>query len=295
MSQPIQLAKNVDLSKVIYSEVKPQASGGKSVYMSVDNKNIRIQTPRMVCQWGLSKYNPDNKVGSDKYSLDMSFRNMDTKPGIKSFFDKLVELDKKVVDDVTKNSNLWLRKANMTREVVEALSTPSVKYAKDKDTGEVTDKYPPTFRINVPMKDGKPMCDVYDVNETKLDLFDLDATGKMKGSQITAIIKLQGLWFAGGKFGCTWRLEQLRVEPPESIKGFAFQPDEEDAIAASDDEEIQLGNKVETSDDEEDETVVAPSTSKAAPTPTVVEDEDEDDEIEAPKVVKAVAKKKTTK
>jgi len=310
--ESVQLPKNLDLSQIKYSALKALESGGKNVYMSMDGKPILIQTPRMLCQWGLSKYNPDGKVGSEKYSIDMSFKDKETKPGVQIFFDKLMELDKKVVEDVTKNSKDWLRKANMTKEVVEALSTPSVKFAKDKDTGEITDKYPPSFRLNIPVRDGKTMCDVYDIKQNKLDLFDMDSKGSIKNSMITAIIKLQGLWFAGGKFGCTWRVEQLRIEPSESIKGFAFQPDDEDTLV-DDDEEIDLGNDrgnaVETSDEDEDEdededddapvenAKQAPASSKSAPpaTPTVVEDGDEDD-IDAPKVVvKSVAKKKSAK
>lgn len=285
----VQLAKNVDLNKIVYSAQKTLESGGKNVYMSVDGKSITIQTPRMLCQWGLSKYNPDNKIGSEKYSIDMSFKGMDGKAGLKAFHDKLVELDNKVVEDVVKNSKDWLRKANMTKEVVEALSTPSVKYAKDKETGEITDKYPPSFRINVPVKDGRTMCEVFDNNRQKINIFDVET----KGANVTAIIKLQGIWFAGGKFGCTWRMEQLRVEPPETIKGFAFKPDDDDNLVDSD-EEINVGeNAVETSDDEDDE---KPVPTKETPATTVIEDSDDDDAIEKPKVVKSVvAKKKAVK
>lgn len=285
------LAKNIDWSQITYGNMKSLESGGRNVYMSVAGKPIIMQTPRMLCQWGLSKYNPDGKT--EKFSIDLSFKGMDAKPGVKAFFDKLVELDTKVVEDVTKNCKEWLRKANMTQEVVEALSTPNIKHAKDKDTGEITDKYPPSFRLNVPTRDGKVICDAFDAKRNKIDMFNVET----KGANVTGIIKLQGLWFAGGKFGCTWRIEQVRIEPPDTIKGFAFQPDEEDALAAESDGEDDVvvdcngnedGNKVETSDDDDDATPVPP-----APTvPVVVDDSDDEDAIEKPKVVKNVARKK---
>ena len=45
----------------------------------------------------------------------------------------------------------------------------------------------------------------------------------VKGVQVTAIIECAGVWFAGSKFGLTWRAKQIAIHKlPEKIADFAF-------------------------------------------------------------------------
>ena len=51
----------------------------------------------------------------------------------------------------------------------------------------------------------------------------------MKGAQVKAVLKCNGIWIANGKFGCTWRAEQVRVKVPEGgLQEFAIMSDSED-------------------------------------------------------------------
>ena len=44
-----------------------------------------------------------------------------------------------------------------------------------------------------------------------------------KGVQVTAIIECAGVWFAGSKFGLTWRAKQIAIHKlPEKMSDFAF-------------------------------------------------------------------------
>jgi hypothetical protein len=53
-----------------------------------------------------------------------------------------------------------------------------------------------------------------------------------KRTKVTAIIQCTGVWFAGGKFGTTWKAAQLRVDSqPEQIRGPAFRSDAPDIRA----------------------------------------------------------------
>jgi hypothetical protein len=46
---------------------------------------------------------------------------------------------------------------------------------------------------------------------------------------IKSVLKCNGIWIANGKFGCTWRAEQIRVKVPEGgLKEFAILSDSED-------------------------------------------------------------------
>ena len=56
-----------------------------------------------------------------------------------------------------------------------------------------------------------------------------------KGSLIKGLIQCNGLWFAGGKFGLTWKLVQSCVEPPVYLVGsgkcqIEDDSDDEDAL-----------------------------------------------------------------
>jgi len=53
-----------------------------------------------------------------------------------------------------------------------------------------------------------------------------------KRSQVGAIVQCTGIWFAGGKYGTTWKVVQLRVDSqPEQIRGPAFRSEAPDIRA----------------------------------------------------------------
>jgi len=52
----------------------------------------------------------------------------------------------------------------------------------------------------------------------------------VKGSLTTMLIECTGVWFAGSKFGLSWKAVQIRVDRvPESIRDYAFEDDGESA------------------------------------------------------------------
>jgi hypothetical protein len=117
----------------------------------------------------------------------------------------------------------WFNKKTMTPEVIEALWTPMLKYSKDQQTGEADMTKAPTLKIKLPCWEGKFNCEIYDPQGTML--YPDENTGSSplelipKGVNLVAIIQCGGLWFANGKFGCTWRLFQAVVQPKPSMKG----------------------------------------------------------------------------
>ena len=108
-----------------------------------------------------------------------------------------------------------------------SFDSPSIKHATDKETGEVTDKYPPTLKTKVPCWDDKFSCHVYD-HEKKEITGDISEHVN-KGQTVMAIIKCGGVWFSGGKYGCSWKIDQLKiVSKPQGLVGYAFRDDEEE-------------------------------------------------------------------
>merc|ERR1712028_122738 len=50
----------------------------------------------------------------------------------------------------------------------------------------------------------------------------------VKGAKVQALIQCVGLWFAGGKYGCSWKVLQIKVTPPQGVSGYSFIEDSSD-------------------------------------------------------------------
>ena len=81
----------------------------------------------------------------------------------------------------------------------------------------------PTLDVKLENYDGFN-CELYDVNsemlfpdKTNPDVTPLTLIPKL--TNIACVIQCGGLWFAGGKFGITWKLFQGVVQPRPSLKG----------------------------------------------------------------------------
>jgi hypothetical protein len=248
----IVLPSSLNVSNISYSAPRTLDNGGRVVYMNLNRSPIVIQTPEMVAPYGVSNWNDDGK-GPDKYTLDLSFKGKEVRDKLNEFFEKMVALDKKLVHDGVDNSMTWLKKKIASADVVEALYTPIVKYAKDKTTGEITDKYPPSMKLKLPYVNGVFQCEVYDTKRKQVNLKELIDNNTLKGAKVTAIIQCQGLWVAGGKYGCSWKVLQMRVSPPQTIKGYAFKEIEDDKVEDSDieDDNVQPARVANNADDEE--------------------------------------------
>jgi len=288
--ESIILPSNFDVSNVTYSAPRTLDNGGRSIYMNLNRSPIVLQTPEMVVPYNVSNWNDDGK-GPDKYTLDLSFKGKEGRENLNTFFEKIVALDKKLVQDGVDNSMTWLKKKYNSVDVVEALYSPLVKYAKDKTTGEITDKYPPTFKLKIPSSNGSFQCEAYDNKRKPVNLKELIDSGAFKGAKVTAIIQCQGIWVAGGKYGCSWKVLQMRVSPPQTIKGYAFKELEDDKVDDSDidDDESVDDNEVINHATEEINNLAVEDNS----------DEEEliessEDELEAP-VQKKDVKKRVTK
>ena len=223
MAPTIVLPREFDIANVTFSDVRTLENGGKLAYVSYNGAPLVVQTPQMSAPFGMSMWDNDGKA-APKYSLDLSFKGLDASPKLQAFYDMLEHLDNRLVDHGYDNQNTWFKgKKYGSREIVEALYTPVIKFAKDRDTGERTDKYPPTVKLSVPFRDGNFSCDVFDSQRRQLDLNAVET----KGAAVTAIVQCTGVWFAGGKFGISWRVIQAKISPNDmSFSGFAFMNDE---------------------------------------------------------------------
>lgn len=282
------LPNEFDIANITYGQPRVLDNGGKAIFLSYTNKDGRknplvIQTPEMVAPFGLGCWK--NEGGTNKYTVDLSFKGMENREVLQSLFNGLRTFEKKIVSDAFANSQAWLKKSFKSEEFVEALSTPIIRFAKDKN-GDVTDKYPPTFKVTLPFKDGRFACDVYDKHKNVMNLNDVD----MKGARVSALIQCLGIWVAGGKFGTSFKVLQMRVTPNQTIKGYAFKeiedkvPDDDDVDEESDDE----NDMTQQSAKEIVESAIVPSDNDSE----VIESSEDELDVKPSKVVKKTISKK---
>ena len=232
-AQDIILAKDFDVSKISYGEVKTNPkTKGKSIYINYGvplGKSIILQTPEMRCPFGIKKW-PGENGAPDKYDINLSFDGRSDEGPVKTFFDVLTSLDDKLVDDTTLNAKKWFGKPMPNREVVEALYSKTVRFSKDKETQEISTKYEPTFKATLPVKDGKFDVTVWDhQTREELDMLELTESGSSRGAYIKLLVSLTGVWIVGTKFGLTWKVKQMIVNraPARIGRECAFVPDED--------------------------------------------------------------------
>jgi len=304
------LAKQIDVAKIKYGPIKKNAAGGKSVYVNYDGDKFAIQFPIMHMPYGLtdsSELMKENKKDSapkkPNYTMNVSFKGKDDNKAVNNLFLKLQEIEEKIKKDVFTNRVTWLNDRYDDMDVVVSkLFSSNLQFDKDKETKKILNRYPPTFRVKVPsvseIKDDGTVETVF-----KFDCADMDNTelefesimSKLKGGKSQLIVQLMGLWFAGGKYGCTWKMLSGRFQVQKSVK-YAYVED-------SDDDTPVAAKVVEDSDDDEevmsdDVPVPIKQTTTVVSESEEEEDDEEEDEEDVPppppppkKVVKKTTKK----
>jgi hypothetical protein len=200
----------IDLSNVKISDPKTMDTGGKISYISLDKKPFIFQTPQMRAPYGLSDWQ------NEKFYLDLSFSDQED---VITFRQKLEEFEDMIIDAAHTNSVSWF-KSSKSKATLKQLFTSSIKKKTDSS-------YPPTFKVSVPMKKGKFDCDAYNGRKEELAISKSTITG---GSKVNAIIQCSGLWIAGAKFGCTYKIVQAKVITADNkvISGYSFIDDEDE-------------------------------------------------------------------
>lgn len=202
---------------VITEQKKFGEKGGKQSFLNYNNNRLVMQTAlSMSVPFGLNTYDTN---GSFEYSVSLSFRDIDQNPKIKEFMDVISQIDEKLLEEGVKNSKTWF-KADLSRDVIKAFYTPSLKYSKDKEGNTLN--YPPNIKLKLRKLNGEFETKFYDMNGKAYKDIPIEDL-LVKGVQVTAIIECAGVWFVGSKFGLTWRAKQIAIHKlPEKISDFAF-------------------------------------------------------------------------
>lgn len=284
-SNDIIKAKDFDANNISYGDVKVNPkTKGKSIYINYGGpgKSIILQTPEMRCPFGINKWVGENGA-PDKYDINLSFDGRNMEGPVKTFFDVLNSLDDKLVDDTTINAKKWFGKPMPNREVVEALYSKTIRFSKDKDTGEINTKYEPTFKATLPIKDGKFDVTVWDYQRNELDINEIIESGSSRLAQVKLLVSLTGIWVVGTKFGLTWKVKQIIINRAPARIGRECAFVEDDDLPAY----VAGSSIVARGDDEDAPAIVRPirappaiATSSKLSISTVLPESDDEDGIE---------------
>ena len=267
--------KNINATSVTVSAPKSLDNGSKLVYVNYDNSRFNVQTPWMDMPWDMSCYNEGNYP---KYSMELSFRGVDDDPDQAAFLERFHQLDNRLIDLGVENSIQWFKKKSISRDTVDTgLYNKIVRVSKDKDTGEPDGKWPSTFRLKVPNRDGK-WSGTFVNSETKkqFNVNSPDADDHtplenilVKNAKVRAIIQCVGLWIASGNYMCQWQIVKAEVKIPATASNCDFIPDSDEENEDTVETGTQNLEMLESSDDDlvnnmdEDIEVVGPPPKKS--------------------------------
>jgi hypothetical protein len=161
-----------------------------------------------------------------------------------------------LVEAASKNGPQWFKKKQLSSEVAKELYTKMLRVSVDED-GEPDGRYPPSFAFKIVKRDGKVHCKVFDKDHNEINVdstegedqpLDLETAFK-KNTKVKMLLKCNGIWIASGKFGYTWRAEQIRIKMPASFDNYAFLPSDEEEM-----EDVSTEQKKDLIESSEDDT-----------------------------------------
>nr|WRJ69812.1 hypothetical protein TetV2_00363 [Oceanusvirus sp.] len=199
-------------------------NGAKIVYLNhgSDRSPVILQTATLRTIKGIE----DNNFGDGptKYTMELALAPEDAE------YQKLAAFDHRIVDIASTSKQKWLKTKNGStpnRALLEELYTPTLRIPRDKETGQVSDRWPPTFRVTIPQRrdTGGFDIEVWDSSKNKVDINEFITSGQSRNAHITVIVRCTGIWVGGGKFGTSWKAQQILVHTAgraSTLNSFAF-------------------------------------------------------------------------
>lgn len=199
------------VAKCVLGNTRLNPAGGKSIPINhvATSKPVLVQLPVLGC-WGVNIAEFDAKK---KYTLGMKFPMVNTAES-DAVIANFSEFDDFIRNLAIEKCKDWFGLPRLTRDTVDVMFSPSLKYAKT-ESGEINTTKPPSFNLKIPFYNGKVDTDVFMYDKTHI--FPNGETAIedviMKGSYVTTLIQCAGIWFVDKRFGVSWTLLQTGIQP----------------------------------------------------------------------------------
>jgi hypothetical protein len=226
------LPSQFDVTNVTFSTtVKHLSNGAKVCYVNYTPKDssqnlLVMQTDETIIPFGMNDYDGN-------WSLSFSMRDGAFRTAMEAF-------DEKVKNAACGSHCMaWFNKESMSAEVCEALYAPIMKVGKSE--------YPPTMRVKIPKKDDVCQTAFYNENRERITTDPEELLAK--GTVVRGLVQCMGVWFAGSKFGVSWKLLQLVVKQKTTFNNYSFIDD--DFQEKKEEEEEEEEDEEEEEEEEE--------------------------------------------
>lgn len=210
----------INVNEIKYNEPKQNQHGGNMVGMSYNNSKITMQIPRARVPFGHNSMTTEkNEI---RRSLDISFSGLENNESLQEFYDWVRDLDARNKNMAVQNCEKWLKRKNISLEVVEELYKPLIN---DKSEG----KYPATMRFKLPTNnEGEFTGNIFAPDRTPMTLDDVT-----KGSDVSLIVEIQPMWFVNKMFGVTFKVVQMKLYKKQALTEYAFRDDDDDEVSVA--------------------------------------------------------------
>jgi hypothetical protein len=216
-------ASTADVAQISFTEAKRNKQGGLGVSFKYDGQNFALRLPKMAFPGGLLT-REDPQSGNVSYSLIGSLKGCDPYAKARSTSDDdmsklynfLLDIQEKLIQTATENSAKWFGKKRGEESIRDSFNDRSIlSVSSDKvgDSYTPNGKYPPSFRLKIPVYDGRIAMDVVD-SSTKPVYLTLDSLRSVFPKGVAANLIVSGsVYIIGQSFGVTWRVSMAQVFP----------------------------------------------------------------------------------
>lgn len=210
-------SNHLDISKISFSSPYFFDKSKTACLINVlyNNKPLYLQTPKLLCKFGLSGYKDENSETIKSYTIALQFNSSADKTNrVDNFQKKLKSFDNLIFNNVLKNTKQWLNyNKKIPKEALKTFFSKSLLY-KILPTTEIDYSTPPTFKTKLPFKNNE-FNDLTVLNtDNKPIIFDLDYLEQnvIEGAIIKTIVQ-PTIWIRDKKIGITYNLKSILIYP----------------------------------------------------------------------------------
>lgn len=221
MNGPIH-SNSVDVSNVTFQVGQAKAGRNPSITMRYNGNSLLIRLPRVGYPGGVLIREGDN--GMKTYTLIGSLKGCDPYGKDRSngadelgkLYNLLADLEEHIIKAAVENSTKWFGKKRSEEAIRDAFKR-ILSFSTDKVDGEYVPngKYPPSFRVKVPVYDGRVSTEIVDASRNPVTYVTPESLSSIfpKGVEANLVVSGSIYVIAGGGFGVTWRLTAAQVFP----------------------------------------------------------------------------------
>lgn len=221
MNGPIH-SSSVDVSNVTFQVGQAKAGRNPSITMKYNGNSLLIRLPRVGYPGGCLVREGDNGMktytligslkGCDPYGKDRSAGTED----LGKLYNLLADLENHIIKAAVENSAKWFGKKR-SEEAIRDSFKRILSFSTDKVDGEYVPngKYPPSFRVKVPVYDNRVSTEIVDASRNPVTYVTPESLTSIfpKGVEANLVVSGSIYVIAGGGFGVTWRLTAAQVFP----------------------------------------------------------------------------------